>query len=214
MESRRLGKFYLASASPRRQSLLTELGIPYQLQIGSSPEPAHPSTINNIKDLSIVIDIAAHKAEAGYSEISGPKSEWGLVLGADTLVFLGETVFGKPRGPEEARSMLQQLSGVSHTVATGVHLIRFEAEEIAETESCMVTTNVTFRSLDPYEIDWYVGTGEPLDKAGAYGAQGIGASLIERIEGSYTNVVGLPLSETTSLISRLSGFPWQTWTQK
>lgn len=126
-----------------------------------------------------------------------------VVLGADTTVVVGEEMLAKPHSFEDARRMLRLLSGRSHRVLTAV------AIEGACRRGCLVETAVKFRVVSSREIDWYVATGEPMDKAGAYGAQGVGSFLIEAIYGSYSNVVGLPLAETVVLLAE-SGveLPW------
>ena len=118
-----------------------------------------------------------------------PKS-W--VIGADTLVLIGDAVLGKPDTPVQARRMLKALSGKTHRVLTG-YCVCCEAEERSFSET--VETKVMFKALSEAEIDWYLSTGEPFDKAGAYAVQGLGSFLVKRIEGSYTNVVGLPVCE-------------------
>jgi septum formation protein len=147
-----------------------------------------------------VLRLARTKAQTVAARFPGT---W--VLAADTTVALGSELLGKPSGPDEAREMLTRLSGRTHAVYTGVALAgRAEVSRV-------VRTGVVFRTLSPAEIDWYVSTGEPLDKAGAYGMQGKGSFLVSGIEGSPTNVIGLPLGETLELLTR-AGFPlpWRT----
>lgn len=124
----------------------------------------------------------------------------GLVLGADTLVVVDREILGKPSHPSEARRMLHRLSGREHRVVTGVALCAAGGDLIDAARS---STTVVFRKLSRSEIDWYVATGEPLDKAGAYGIQGGAALFVTRIRGSYSNVVGLPLE----LVCRMLGLP-------
>jgi septum formation protein len=127
------------------------------------------------------------------------------VLAADTTVALGLELLGKPSSPDEAKDMLRRLSGRTHAVYTGVALAG------RADESTVVRTGVTFRTLSAGEIDWYVGTGEPFDKAGAYALQGKGSFLVAGVEGSTTNVVGLPLGETLELLARAGvPLPWRT----
>lgn len=214
-----LGFFYLASASPRRRDLLNDLGLQFEVVLSRSPEQAHPQRIRNNKDLAIVMEIAEGKLRGAWETISSQKAEAdsrqnGLILAADTLVFLGDEVLGKPKNAAEAKRTLNKLSGKEHTVATGISLAAIWNGELGEPENRMVTTTVSFLELSSADIEWYVKTGEPMDKAGAYGAQGIGAALLRGIQGSYTNVVGLPLAETVALISEVSGHPWQLWTKK
>lgn len=130
-----------------------------------------------------VLRLARTKAEA----IAHPGE---LVLGADTVVVVDGEVFGKPAGPEEARRMLARLSGREHEVLTGVAV---HDPGRAATVAALETTRVRFAILDAERIDWYVDSGEPLDRAGAYAIQGWGALLVEAVDGNYTNVVGLPL---------------------
>lgn len=126
-----------------------------------------------------------------------------VALGADTAVVLGGEVLGKPESAEDARRMLRSLSGRSHLVLTAVALAG------AYRRGCVVETRVDFRALSASQIDWYLGTGEPMDKAGGYGAQGAGSVLIRAIHGSYSNVVGLPLAETVSLLDEAGvPLPW------
>lgn len=114
------------------------------------------------------------------------------ILGADTIVFINGNILGKPTSPDEARMMLRQLSGATHKVLTGYCLMnRTQNRSFSE----IIETEVEFNNLTEQEIDWYIETGEPFDKAGGYAIQGIGASLVKRISGSVTNVVGLPLCE-------------------
>jgi septum formation protein len=121
------------------------------------------------------------------------------VLGADTIVILGQEILGKPADPSEAFSILSRLAGRSHSVITGICLMH-PGTEVVESE--WVETKVFMRSLRVGDIEGYIRTGEPMDKAGAYGIQGIGGCLVQRIEGSYSNVVGLPLCETLELLRR------------
>ena len=129
-----------------------------------------------------------------------PRHPGRVVVGADTVVVIDGLVLGKPADAAEAAAMLGRLAGRRHAVLTGVALVR-DARSVDAVER----TDVTFAALDADRIRWYVGTGEPDDKAGAYAAQGIGSRFIERIEGSYTNVVGLPISRVVRLLGRLDG---------
>ena len=208
-----LGTLYLASNSPRRREMLTELGLDFQIALSTKPEIPHPPKVKDFKDLAFVMEIAEDKARGAWENFSLPKPNAGLILAADTLVFLGDRVLGKPKSKKEAREMLASLSGKTHTVATGISLLRILDGEIRLHENRMVTTNVTFRELRAADIDWYIETGEPMDKAGAYGAQGYGTVFLESISGSYTNVVGLPLAETMGLIAETCGVPWQAFSK-
>jgi len=179
----------LASASPRRRELLAGLGLRFQIVPSRVEEPPigdHPD--------EGVRALAALKAR----EISTRFPEtW--VLAADTVVVLGGKVFGKPADEKDAEEMLRQLSGRTHEVLTAVSLAH-RGRGFFQTQA--VRTQVSFRDLKDGEIRAYVKTGEPMDKAGAYGIQGVGAFLVQRVHGSYTNVVGLPLAETVDLLMK------------
>lgn len=185
-------KLVLASKSPRRIQLLRELGlefdiIPSEAEAEADPELAPEEAVQKIA-LSKGLDVARRVPSDA------------LVLAADTLVYLDGEHLGKPRSVEEAKAMLRTLSGREHTVVTGIALIRGD-RVLTEAER----TEVKFRPLTDDEIDAYVATGEPMDKAGAYGAQGKGALLIEGLRGDYFNVVGLPVCRT-ALALRKIGF--------
>jgi septum formation protein len=184
----------LASASPRRRDLLGQLGLTFTVaaaDIDETPRPGEPAA-------DYVLRLAREKARTVAAR--HPEA-W--VLAADTTVALGAELLGKPRDAAEARAMLSRLSGRTHEVHTGVALAgRAEA-------STVVATRVTFRTLSAEEIAWYAGTGEPLDKAGAYAVQGRGGFLVARVDGSPTNVIGLPLGETLALLAGAGvPLPW------
>lgn len=172
----------LASASPRRRELLEMLRTP-QLEIvpARGEELPHPG----LPPAELVRELSRAKAEEVAHRCAGPGD---LVIGADTVVALDGAVLGKPRDPEDACRMLRALSGRAHRVYTGVTVIRD-----GRSLSCAEETAVHFRALDEDEIRRYVATGEPLDKAGAYGAQGLASLFVERLEGDFFNVMGLPL---------------------
>jgi septum formation protein len=171
----------LASSSPRRRDLIALLGVPFRAEPADVDEEPLPGE----KPEAYVRRLSLEKASLAASK---EKERW--VLGADTVVLLDGAIIGKPQGPADAVSMLKRLSGRTHTVLSGVSLVRI-ADGTSRTE--VERTAVTFRSFSEAEAAAYVATGEPLDKAGAYGAQGAGTLLIERVNGSYSNVVGLPL---------------------
>ena len=172
----------LASGSPRRKEILEELGYQFDIKTGDFDE----STVPMDDPKEGVQKLALGKALAA---VDGP----GLYLGSDTVVVLDNVVMGKPSNPEDAKQMLRSLSGRTHEVCTGVALVeKNERDEIVSNETFVEATEVTFFDLSDEEIDWYVGTGEPMDKAGAYGIQGLGRVLVEGIRGDYETVVGLP----------------------
>jgi septum formation protein len=204
---------YLASRSPRRQEMLQQAGIRFQVHVPKEDELAAPKfrqkgkTSRQEKSAEvpsarkIVRKISLAKAEACARELQELGVKSALVLSADTLVFLDHHVLGKPTDPAGARKMLRKLSGRWHEVYTGVTALRLEHGR-TKVHGIQIRTRVKFFALKPDWIDWYVATGEPLDKAGSYGCQGFGASLVERFSGSYTNVVGLPLGETLALLEK------------
>ncbi len=175
----------LASASPRRAELLRQIGIPFYVKAATYLEP-------EIKNLEMVESIAMEKAR----EIAGghPRT---IVLGADTAVTCGGRFLGKPKDSGEAADMLRELSGREHQVITGIALI-WEDRVLTDREK----TRVWLRDLDEEEISGYVASGEPEDKAGAYGIQGRAAVFVERLEGCYFNVVGLPLALLVQMLKK------------
>lgn len=180
----------LASTSPRRRFLLREAGIAFDVvaprDVAEDFPPGEPPQ-------ELVVRHALAKARSAAAAHRGR-----LVLGADTVVVLDGRVFGKPADEEEARAMLAQLAGRTHTVYTGLALVDGSGgRELAEAEA----TAVTMRPLGDEEIAYYVATGEPLDKAGAYAVQGRGALLVERVDGDYFNVVGLPLHRLSKMLA-------------
>jgi septum formation protein len=190
IEDTKNADFILASASPRRRELLTQIGLSFQVV---------PSKIAEINHCGMKPHVhATHFAEAKSKEVANRHPDkW--VLGADTIVVSAEEILGKPADFTEASSMLSRLAGRSHRVITAISLVHSGMQVV---ESEWVETKVFMRSLSVEDIEGYIRTGEPMDKAGGYGIQGIGGCLIQRIEGSYSNVVGLPLCETLELLRR------------
>ena len=175
----------LASASPRRRKLLAALGLDFNIVV---PE-IHETPLPNEKPRAFAERLAAEKARV--------VSEEGIVIAADTIVVHNEAILGKPADASHAREMLRALSGATHEVITGVCI-----KNTVRTVVFSVCTQVVFRVLEDAEIEEYIATGEPMDKAGAYAIQGGAAHMVRSIDGSYTNVVGLPLCELhESLIS-------------
>ena len=186
------GRLILASKSPRRYELLKQMGLHFDVVQSSVEEE------NFVRDESPrehVIRLSEEKArDVGKTY---PDS-W--VLGADTVVYIDGTILGKPKTREEALSMLRRLSGQEHTVLTGFSALNVSK---GKGERGAAETAVKVKSLSPVEMEWYVQTGEPFDKAGAYAIQGIGSFMVESIRGSYTNVVGLPVCEVMEMLVRL-----------
>ena len=173
----------LASQSPRRRYLLEQAGIEFSVIPSSFDE-------NSVK-LSSPDVYARQLAESKARDISEQYPDsW--VIGADTIVFIDGSILGKPDSRADARNMLQSLSDKTHQVLTGYCVCH---HRIGRFFSDVVKTEVRFKKLTAKEIDWYINSGEPFDKAGAYAIQGIGTFLVRRINGSYTNVVGLPVCE-------------------
>lgn len=189
----------LASASPRRAELLRQLGVVFE----QCPVDLDESVLPGESALDYVKRLAQAKAERALVMRSqqGPC----LVLGSDTSVVLDDVIFGKPATEEEAVGMLQALSGRVHQVLTGIALVSQQQEPLVEA----VVTNVWFRPIEPEEMRAYWRTGEPCDKAGGYAIQGKGAVFVQRIEGSYSGVMGLPLFETAAMLRRSGYSLWQ-----
>jgi septum formation protein len=187
-------RLVLASASPRRRELLARLGLDPLIRPADIDETPHPGEDPH----DLVVRLASAKAATSLAR--GDAED--VVLAADTEVVLDGQVLGKPRDRDDAARMLRRLGGRSHEVVTGVAVRRG-----GTARATRVTTVVRFRSLSDAEITWYVATGEPAGKAGAYGLQGAGAALVERIDGSDTNVIGLPLAETVTLLRQVGMDP-------
>lgn len=180
-------KLILASGSPRRREILTDLGYSFDVKTADFDE----SQVSLEKPSEGVQALALGKATAAAEATSVDAPT--VFLGSDTVVALNDAVMGKPADEEDAKAMLRSLSGKTHVVYTGVALVeKNERGEIVSNETFVEATEVTFFELSEEEIDWYVGTGEPMDKAGAYGIQGLGRVLVEGIRGDYETVVGLP----------------------
>jgi septum formation protein len=190
----------LASQSPRRRELMGLLGIDFEVVAPPEDVDLPPGTttqeiLSEKEPESLVTARALAKAQAVAARI--PEA---VVVGADTVVALDGKVFGKPRDSEHASEMLRALSGRTHLVASGVAVVRARPEPL--TLSGVATAQVRFRTLSDSEISAYLETGEPLDKAGAYGIQGRGGILVDRIEGCYFSVVGLPMATLAQLLRR------------
>jgi septum formation protein len=188
----------LASSSPRRSQLLEGAGVPFEVVPAGIEELEQPGETPE----ALVQRLARDKALAVARRVGTRPRR--LVLGADTIVVLEDAVLGKPRDPQDAEGILGQLVGHTHRVLTGVAVVSSDGLQISETQ---VASRVRMRPADADEIRRYVATGEPLDKAGAYAAQGRGRDFIEAIDGSESNVIGLPVKETLELL-RTAGASW------
>ncbi len=182
-------KLILASGSPRRRELLAGLGLAFAVR----PVDLDETPLDGEDPSGYVTRLAAAKARPQ----TGPDE---MTLAADTIVVLDGELLGKPRHPDDAREMLGRLAGREHQVLTGVAVYDGAAERLV---SGVESSKVRIAALSDEEIAWYVATGEPLDKAGSYAIQDLGALFVERVEGNYTNVVGLPLPLTYRLFRQL-----------
>lgn len=180
----------LASKSPRRRELLEKLGLQFTVMTEDVDETMDPG----IPLETEITRVSVRKARA-VAPLAGPED---LIISADTVVCVDGRRLGKPADEDEARAMLRALSGREHTVVSGVCLLCADRCETAS-----VTTTLRFRPLSDREIDAYIATGEPMDKAGAYGIQGLAAVFVDRLDGDYYNVMGLPLC---TLAGMLRGF--------
>ena len=184
---------YLASSSPRRRELLSQIGVDFSVLSVDVDE----TRIDDEPPIEYVKRVAIAKAQAGWDTLS--ENEQQPVLGSDTSVVLENDVLGKPIDDVDARSMLQRLSGRQHQVLTAVAIVT------KNTVLCELNTStVHFSELSQKDMDWYLQTKEGEDKAGAYAVQGLAALFINKIEGSYSGIMGLPLRETGLLLTELS----------
>lgn len=188
----------LASASPRRQEILRWAGLPFEVW-PSRDEPDAPPGQDPVRYCR---ETARRKAV-----IVARRFPERLVVGADTVVALGNTILGKPADPRQAQAMLRALSGRQHVVYTGLAIVAGPGTECLALEH--EETRVTFAPLSATEIERYVATGDPLDKAGAYGIQSQGGELVVEVLGSYLNVVGLPLARLQAMLARLGWTMWE-----
>ena len=194
-----MATLYLASGSPRRRELLTQIAVPFLTQIAPIDENALPGE----SPIAYVERLARAKAQAGLAALVDTAGA--VVLGADTAVVLDGRILGKPEDRDDALATLSALSGRTHQVLTAVALV--SRERLA---SQVVTSQVTFRSLSQAEIEAYWDSGEPQDKAGCYGIQGLAAVFVSQLHGSYSAVVGLPLCETAALLAEFAIPCWQS----
>jgi septum formation protein len=184
-------RLILASESPRRYELLKQLGLDFEV----IPSRVAEDFLNTESPQEHVLRLAGAKS----MEVASKYPDcW--VVAADTIVYINGSILGKPKSREEATEMLRRLSGEEHRVLTGFSVCHSEK---GESDQQAVQTVVRMKPLTSAEIMWYVQTGEPFDKAGGYAIQGIGSFMIESIQGSYTNVVGLPLCELIQMLNRL-----------
>ncbi|HPC73165.1 MAG TPA: Maf family protein [Syntrophales bacterium] len=197
MPLRQKTELILASASPRREELLSLAGIVFR----AIPAEVNEEMAGKESPEEHVLRLSGEKAAAVAALYP---DAW--VLGADTTVIIDGEILGKPAHREEARAMMRKLSGRTHRVVTGFTLLRATSQHRV---SRAVTSDVTFKKLASEEIDWYVATEEPYDKAGGYAVQGRAALFIREIRGSYTNVIGLPVCEVTEALRELGAIDFR-----
>jgi len=194
-------RIYLASRSPRRRELLRQIGVDHELLLVRMASPrgrdVNEDPLAGELPRDYVMRVCCDKVEMGWQRLLERKLPLRAVLAADTTVCLGDAILGTPADAAQAVEFLRQLSNREHEVLTAVALKFGE-----RTETALSATAVRFRVLAPREIEHYVRSGEPLDKAGAYGIQGYAAAFISEIHGSYSGVMGLPLYETEQLLTR------------
>ncbi len=184
-------QIYLASRSPRRAEILQQLGVRFSVITADIDEACQPNEL----PANYVVRLAAEKAAAGLTALTEAALPSLPILAADTTVAVANTILGKPESSEEAFAMLKSLSGSWHEVHTAIALATEQGMLTA-----LSTTRVEVAELSDALIHDYIATGEPRDKAGAYGIQGLASTFIKRIEGSYSGVMGLPIYETTQLL--------------
>jgi septum formation protein len=194
-----MAKLYLASGSPRRRELLTQIGVPFLAHV----VPIDENPLPDESPVAYVERLARAKAQVGLAALAQPQEA--VVLGADTAVVLDGRILGKPADAAEAMATLTALSGRTHQVLTAVAL----ASE-TRVAARVVSSQVSFRQLQAAEIEAYWASGEPQDKAGSYAIQGLAAIFVSQLQGSYSAVVGLPLCETAELLAEFAIPCWQS----
>ena len=186
-------ELYLASASPRRRELLDMLGFSYRLLLPNADENSAETD-----PARLVAELAARKAEAALELLSAEERKNALIIGADTIVYANGEILGKPKDRADAVRMLRSLAGTTHAVYSGVALVKADG-----TVSGSECTTVHFGDMSDGEIDAYVTTGEPMDKAGSYAVQGICSMWIDGIEGCHFNVIGLPIRKMYKMLREM-----------
>lgn len=191
-------KIILASGSPRRKELMAQAGIDFKIHVADIDESKVDPGMAPENYVCLLSKIKAQAVAANYPDA------W--TIGADTIVTVDNTILGKPAGHQQAVTMLSRLSNREHSVFTAFTITRPDANDVV---TRVVNTRVRFKELSNDEINWYADTGEPYDKAGGYGIQGIGAFLVKEISGSYTNVVGLPVCELIDALASLGAISFK-----
>ena len=191
-------RIILASGSPRRKELLSLMGVTYEVMVSQKEEK-----LEDIEPSGLVMELAKMKACDIAEKVEGPA----VILGADTVVSCKNKVLGKPKDTEDARRMIAMLAGNSHEVYTGVTMIIKEENQTERVVTFYEATKVHVTPMSEEEIQAYVATGEPMDKAGAYGIHGKGSAFVERINGDYFAVVGFPCCYVNSVLNKLGIYP-------
>ncbi len=197
-------RIILASQSPRRKQLLDLLGFEYDIIVSNIDETLPEFIRQNSSAAQIATELARQKAFAvgkGLRQNGNNSAQEVIIIAADTIVMLDNKLYGKPNSAAEAKAMLQSLCGKTHQVCTGIAILLYNFIEnkmhcLTESENSLVS----FRKYDDAEIDAYINTGEPMDKAGAYALQGVGGCLVAKIDGCYTNVIGLPMPKIVKML--------------
>lgn len=198
MKTLNKGNIILASGSPRRKELMTQAGIAFKIHVADIDESKVNPGMAPENHVRLLSETKAQSVASNYPDA------W--TIGADTIVAVGNTILGKPAGHRQAVTMLTQLSNREHSVFTAFTITRPDSNHMV---TRVVNTRVRFKELSNDEINWYADTGEPYDKAGGYGIQGIGAFLVKEISGSYTNVVGLPVCELIDTLASLGAISFK-----
>jgi len=187
-------KFILASASPRRKELLEQIGLDFDILVSDADEE---QIEKNLPINIYVEELALLKGAAAAESLRKLGAKNNIIISADTVVVYKDKILGKPKDKNDAFKMLEMLSGNEHEVYTGISIMRLSD---GFTVADFVKTTVKFNDLTSEKINNYINTGEPMDKAGAYGIQGLGVMLVDKIDGDYSNVVGLPLSKVVKML--------------
>lgn len=186
-------KIILASASPRRKELLSSMGVEFETIVSDVEEKID----NKLNYKKMAEELSFQKAQNVFSSLQGDR----LVIGSDTMVVYKNKIYGKPKNEEEAKQMLMQLSGKVHLVVTGLCVLINRAGEQIKYATHEVT-KVYFKQLSEKDIETYIATGEPMDKAGAYAIQGISGKFVDKINGNYASVVGLPTNKLFDILKK------------
>lgn len=190
-------KIILASGSPRRRELLEQAGYSFLVEVSDADE-----NVTDLAPAAMVEELSLRKASA-VAKLHEGEEDTCKIIGSDTIVVLDDVVLGKPADEADARRMLLELSGRNHEVYTGVTVLTVEAGNVTKVEQFHECTQVTMREIGEEEMDRYIASGDPLDKAGAYGIQGPAARFISGIHGDYYNVVGLPVCHLVTVLESM-----------